>query len=107
MAYMLTVNGAAHTVDADPDTPLLWILRENVGLTGTKFGCGVASCGACTVHLDGEAVRSCSIAIENAQGKSATILQAVDVAERGLLPSVQPRTLFEGRWLPPTLAKSA
>lgn len=54
------VNGRVHAVDADPDTPLLWVLREQLGLTGTKFGCGIARCGACTVHVDGEAVRSCS-----------------------------------------------
>jgi isoquinoline 1-oxidoreductase subunit alpha len=55
----LTVNGKTHEVDADPDTPLLWVIREQVGLTGTKFGCGIAQCGACTVHLDGVATRSC------------------------------------------------
>ena len=55
----LTINGKTHEVDADPDTPLLWVIREQVGLTGTKFGCGIAQCGACTVHLDGVATRSC------------------------------------------------
>jgi isoquinoline 1-oxidoreductase subunit alpha len=57
----LNINGRTHDVDADPDTPLLWVLREWVGLTGTKYGCGIAQCGACTVHLDGVATRSCSI----------------------------------------------
>src|SRR5882672_7275362 len=55
----LTINGQSHNVDADPDMPLLWALRENVGLTGTKYGCGIAQCGACTIHIDGVAVRSC------------------------------------------------
>jgi isoquinoline 1-oxidoreductase alpha subunit len=59
----LTINGTVHEVDAEPDTPLLWVLREQVGLTGTKYGCGVAQCGACTVHVDGSATRSCSLPI--------------------------------------------
>jgi len=57
----LNINGRTHNVDVEPDTPLLWVIREHVGLTGTKFGCGVAQCGACSVHLNGEVVRSCSI----------------------------------------------
>ncbi len=60
----LTINGVTHDVDAEADTPLLWVIREHVGLTGTKFGCGIAQCGACTVHIDGAAVRSCSIPLE-------------------------------------------
>lgn len=60
----LTINGVTLDVDAEPDTPLLWVIREHVGLTGTKFGCGIAQCGACTVHIDGAAVRSCSIPLE-------------------------------------------
>jgi isoquinoline 1-oxidoreductase alpha subunit len=59
----LNINGSIREVDADPDTPLLWVIRELVGLTGTKYGCGIALCGACTVHLDGEAVRSCSLPV--------------------------------------------
>lgn len=59
----LMINGAVKTIDADPDTPLLWALREQAGLTGTKYGCGVAQCGACTVHIDGEAVRSCAVTL--------------------------------------------
>ena len=59
MAFDLTVNGASHSVDADPETPLLWVIRDYLGLTGTKFSCGIAQCGACTVHIDGEPVRSC------------------------------------------------
>ena len=60
MAFDLTVNGASHSVDADPDTPLLWVIRDYLGLTGTKFSCGIAQCGACTVHVDGQPVRSCN-----------------------------------------------
>ena len=59
----LLINGKSHTVDADPGTPLLWVIRERLQLTGTKFGCGVAQCGACTVHLDGQAVRSCQTTV--------------------------------------------
>ncbi len=59
----LTINGKVHDVNVDPDTPLLWVIREQVGLTGTKYGCGVAQCGACTVHLDGEPIRSCSLPV--------------------------------------------
>jgi isoquinoline 1-oxidoreductase alpha subunit len=59
----LTINGKVHDVNVDPDTPLLWVIREHVGLTGTKYGCGVAQCGACTVHLDGEPIRSCSLPV--------------------------------------------
>ena len=59
----LNVNGTVHTVDVEPDTPLLWVIREQLGLTGTKYGCGVAQCGACTVHIDGAAVRSCSLPV--------------------------------------------
>ena len=59
MPVQLTVNGHQHTVDVEPDTPLMWVLRDTLGLTGTKFGCGIAQCGACTIHLDGKPVRSC------------------------------------------------
>ncbi len=69
----LTINGTAHEVDAEPDMPLLWALRDLVGLTGTKFGCGVAACGACTVHVDGQAVRSCQTAIGDVWGEITTI----------------------------------
>jgi aerobic-type carbon monoxide dehydrogenase small subunit (CoxS/CutS family) len=63
MAFTLNVNGTSHSVDVDPDTPLLWVLRDNLKLTGTKFGCGIAQCGACTVHLNGQSVRSCSFPV--------------------------------------------
>ena len=61
--FRLSVNGSVHEVEAEPDTPLLWVIREQVGLTGTKYGCGIAQCGACTVHLDGQPVRACSMPV--------------------------------------------
>ncbi len=73
MAKTLTINGAAHRVELPDDVPLLWVLRDEVGLTGTKFGCGVASCGACTVHIDGEAVRSCQVTLADVWGEVTTI----------------------------------
>src|SRR6202040_3125518 len=73
----LTINGTAHDVDVDPATPLLWAIRENVGLTGTKYGCGIAQCGACTVHMDGVAVRSCGVAVSEAVGKQITTIEGL------------------------------
>jgi isoquinoline 1-oxidoreductase subunit alpha len=73
----LTVNGLQHQISAAPDTPLLWILREHLKLTGTKFGCGIAACGACTVHIDDEAVRSCSMPISLVEGKSVTTIEGL------------------------------
>ncbi len=80
MTYALKINGVAHSVDADEDTPLLWVLRDNLALTGTKFGCGVAMCGACTVHMDGQPLRSCSIPVSAVSGEITTI-EAVDGPE--------------------------
>jgi len=73
----LTINGKAHEVDVDPSTPLLWVIREQVGLTGTKYGCGIAMCGACTVHVDGVAVRSCSMPASAAVGKRVTTIEGL------------------------------
>ena len=73
----LKVNRKAQSVDVSPDTPLLWVLRENLQLTGTKFGCGMALCGACTVHLDGEAVRSCVTPVSRAAGKEVTTIEGL------------------------------
>ncbi|MDG1128729.1 (2Fe-2S)-binding protein [Seohaeicola saemankumensis] len=73
MATTLTINGTTHSVDLPPEVPLLWVLRDAVGLTGTKFGCGVAACGACTVHIEGEAVRSCQVALGDVWGAVTTI----------------------------------
>ena len=77
MPITLTVNGKAHMLDVEPEMPLLWALRETIGLTGTKFGCGVAACGACTVHLDGRPVRSCVLPLSAAGGKSVTTIEGL------------------------------
>jgi isoquinoline 1-oxidoreductase alpha subunit len=74
----LTVNGREHDVDVDPTTPLLWVLRDTLGLTGTKYGCGIAQCGACTVHVDGVAVRSCSIPVERVADQSIVTIEAIE-----------------------------
>jgi isoquinoline 1-oxidoreductase alpha subunit len=73
----LTINGKSHSVDADPNTPLLWVIREWVGLTGTKYGCGVAQCGACTVHLDGHPVRSCVTPVSAVRGRRVTTIEGI------------------------------
>jgi len=73
----LTVNGKRYDVDVSPDMPLLWVIRENIGLTGTKFGCGLGQCGACTVHVDGSAVRSCTTAVTAAVGKKITTIEGL------------------------------
>src|SRR5258706_3002622 len=83
----LTINGQSHNIDVEPDTPLLWVLRENVGLTGTKYGCGIAQCGACTVHINGEAVRSCGLLVSDAVGKQITTIERL--ANGATLPQVQ------------------
>ena len=74
----LTINGQERTFDGDPSMPLMWYLRDELGLTGTKFGCGVALCGACTVHLNGEAIRSCSIAMSDVAGKKVVTIEGLD-----------------------------
>jgi isoquinoline 1-oxidoreductase alpha subunit len=71
----LNINGKNHAVQSEPDTPLLWVLRQDLGLTGTKFGCGMALCGACTVHLNGQAIRSCSTPLQAAAGQSVTTIE--------------------------------
>lgn len=77
MAITLNINGQPHEVDVQPSTPLLWVLRDTLGLTGTKFGCGVAACGACTVHLNGEATRSCVLPVESAAGLTITTIEGL------------------------------
>ena len=77
MAFNITVNSTAHSVDVDGDTPLLWVLRDVLGMTGTKFGCGMALCGACTVHIDGAATRSCITPIEGIGDSSITTIEAI------------------------------
>ncbi|HEX9081933.1 MAG TPA: (2Fe-2S)-binding protein [Holophagaceae bacterium] len=76
-AFQLTVNGRRRSVDADPDTPLLWVLRDTLGLTGTKFGCGQGICGSCTVHLDGKAVRSCQVPLRQATGAAVVTIEGL------------------------------
>jgi len=83
----LNVNGRTLQVDVDPNTPLLWVLRDNIGLTGTKYGCGIAQCGACTVHVDGVATRSCSVPVSAAAGKQITTIEGL--AQGGTLHKVQ------------------
>jgi isoquinoline 1-oxidoreductase alpha subunit len=87
MAITITVNGTPQSLDVEPEMPLLWALRETLGLTGTKFGCGISACGACTVHLDGRAVRSCTLPISAAAGKSVTTIEGL--ARNGELERVQ------------------
>jgi isoquinoline 1-oxidoreductase alpha subunit len=79
----LTINGKKHVVDAPDDMPLLWVIRDLVGLTGTKFGCGIAQCGACTIHLDGAAVRSCVLPVSAVVGKKITTIEAVGETPAG------------------------
>jgi isoquinoline 1-oxidoreductase alpha subunit len=83
----LTINGKSQEVNADPSTPLLWAIREQAGLTGTKYGCGIAQCGACTVHVDGAAVRSCVLPVGSVAGKSITTIEGL--AANGVLHKVQ------------------
>jgi isoquinoline 1-oxidoreductase subunit alpha len=83
----LTINGRSIDVDINPSTPLLWAIREQVGLTGTKYGCGIAQCGACTVHVDGQAVRSCMMPVSAAEGKQITTIEGL--AAGGVLHKVQ------------------
>jgi isoquinoline 1-oxidoreductase alpha subunit len=83
MAFTIKVNGTAHSVDVDNDTPLLWVLRDVLGMTGTKFGCGVALCGACTVHLDGAPTRSCVTPVGSIGNKAITTIEAVGKTAQG------------------------
>jgi isoquinoline 1-oxidoreductase alpha subunit len=83
MAFMIDINGTPHSVDVDGDTPLLWVLRDVLGMTGTKFGCGVALCGACTVHIDGTATRSCITPIDSVGASKVTTIEAVGTTPAG------------------------
>ncbi|GMV61714.1 MAG: isoquinoline 1-oxidoreductase subunit alpha [Parvibaculum sp.] len=92
MSIKLTVNGQPHELDVEPEMPLLWVLRDELGLTGTKFGCGVAACGACTVHIDGVATRTCVTPVEAANGAEITTIEglaAASGAEEGELSALQ------------------
>ena len=84
----LNVNGKDHVLDGNPDTPLLWVLREDLGLTGTKYGCGIAFCGACTVHIDGHAARSCVAPVSSVQGKKIVTIEGL-AAAAGKMHAVQ------------------
>ena len=84
---VLNVNGKTHQADVDSRTPLLWVLRDTLGMTGTKYGCGIAQCGACTVHIDGVAMRSCSVPVSQAAGKKITTIEGL--AQNGVLHKVQ------------------
>ena len=86
MSIAATVNGKPVAFTADPDTPLLWVIREELGLTGTKFGCGIAACGACTVHVNGEVTRSCSVPVSDVTGKAITTIEGVKGADGALHP---------------------
>ena len=83
----LSINGQRHDVDVEPDTPLLWVLRDTLGMVGTKYGCGIAQCGACTVHVDGVAMRSCSVPLSAVAGKQITTIEGL--AANGVLHKVQ------------------
>lgn len=83
MAFTLKINGAPHELDVDGDTPLLWVLRDVLGMTGTKFGCGQALCGACTVHLDGQPVRSCQTPVDNVRDSAITTIEAIGQTPQG------------------------
>ncbi len=84
---VLSINGKTYDVDVEPDTPLLWVLRDTIGLTGTKYGCGIAQCGACTVHIDGVAARSCQLRVGALGGRDVTTIEAL--AQNGKLHAVQ------------------
>jgi isoquinoline 1-oxidoreductase alpha subunit len=83
MAFTIKVNGSTHSVDVDGDTPLLWVLRDLLGMTGTKFGCGMALCGACTVHVDGVAIRSCITPVDSIGAAAITTIEAIGVTAAG------------------------
>ena len=83
MAFTLRINGTPHEVDVDGDTPLLWVLRDVLGMTGTKFGCGQELCGACTVHIDGQAIRSCQTPVDSVGDSAVTTIEAIGQAPQG------------------------
>ncbi len=84
-AITLQINDETHQLDVDPSTPLLWALRDNLGLTGTKYGCGIARCGACTVHIDGNAMPSCSLPVQSAEGKKITTIEGLSKGNGAVL----------------------
>jgi aerobic-type carbon monoxide dehydrogenase small subunit (CoxS/CutS family) len=95
MAITFEVNGVSKTVDVDSDTPLLWVLRDTLNMTGTKYGCGIAQCGACTVHVDGTAQRSCSVPVSLVAGKKVTTIEGLAAASGGSVHPVQQAWIAE------------
>jgi isoquinoline 1-oxidoreductase alpha subunit len=83
----LTINGTSQEIDVEPDTPLLWVIRDTIGMTGTKYGCGIAQCGACTVHIDSVATRACAVSVGDVAGKKVTTIEGL--ADNGVLTKVQ------------------
>src|SRR5271168_5182321 len=83
MPFTISVTGMSHDVNVDGETPLLWVLRDVLGMTGTKYGCGIAQCGACTVHIDGDAVRSCLLPVRAVGGRAVTTIEGIGVTEAG------------------------
>ena len=83
MAFTIKINGGTHSLDVDGDTPLLWVLRDVLGMTGTKFGCGIAQCGACTVHIDGKPVRSCMLAVGAVRDRAVTTIEGIGATPAG------------------------
>ena len=94
MQFTLSVNGKAETVDVEPETPLLWVLRDNIGLTGTKYGCGIARCGACTIHVDGQPMKACQLPASAAVGKRITTIEGLE--RDGRLHPLQQAFVDEG-----------
>lgn len=93
------VNGVERTLDIEPEMPLLWALRDELGLTGTKFGCGVAACGACTVHINGQAVRSCVTPVSSVEGQEITTIEGLAMAAAGSNPSAPGITAVQQAWV--------
>ncbi|MDA1370966.1 MAG: (2Fe-2S)-binding protein [Proteobacteria bacterium] len=93
------VNGVEHTLDIEPEMPLLWAIRDELGMTGTKFGCGIASCGACTVHVDGRAVRSCVTPVSAIEGANITTIEGLAVAAAGTNPAPPNLSAVQQAWI--------
>ena len=93
------VNGIEHTLDIEPEMPLLWAIRDELGMTGTKFGCGIASCGACTVHVDGRAVRSCVTPVSAIEGANITTIEGLAVAAAGTNPAPPNLSAVQQAWI--------
>ena len=93
------VNGVEHTLDIEPDMPLLWAIRDELGMTGTKFGCGIANCGACTVHVNGSSVRSCVTPVSAVEGQEITTIEGLAVAVEGINSSTPNLTAVQQAWI--------